>query len=229
MSLALLAAVLGQAGFAQAKNGGVAKKVSADQGGGPEAKAAAKPEKTAYDYTLPGADGKSVPVAAYKGKVLLIVNLAHGSSYDAQLPALVKLSETYKHKGLVVVGVPSNDFGASEPGTVAQVQKMYADAKVTFPVMARSSLLGVEELPFYEFLTKAKEVQGNGPVHWNYTKFLVDRKGVVIARFNPDVAPDSPEFLTTLEQVMAGTYKPMKKPAHGGDAGADAGDDDDDF
>ena len=220
---------------AQGKAGAPAKK--ADQAGAasgvkaagtkPE-KTGGKPEKTIYDYTLPGADGRSIPVASYKGKVLLIVNLAHGSSYNAQLPALEKLSETYRDKGLVVLGVPSNDFGASEPGTDAAVQKVYGEAKVTFPVMARSSLTGVEELPLYGFLTKVKDVPGNGPVHWNYTKFLVDRKGVVVARFDADVAPDSPEFTATLEQVMAGTYAvPKKKPS--GDVEADAGGDDDDF
>ena len=226
----LLLGLIGQTGVGQAKGGAAAgpKKTGGDQVAGGGAKATAKPEKTAYDYTLPGADGRSIPVSTYKGKVLLVVNLAHGSSYNAQLPALEKLSETYKDKGLVVIGVPSNDFGASEPGTDAQVQKVYTNAKVTFPVMARASLTGVEELPLYGFLTKVKDVPGNGPVHWNYTKFLVDRKGVVVARFDPDVAPDSPEFLATLEQVMAGTYAVPKKKPHE-DAAAEMGGDDDDF
>ena len=75
-----------------------------------------KPEKTAYDYVLPGPDGKDVPLTNFKGKFVLIVNLARKSGYNAQLAALEKDYETYKDKGLVVIGVPSNDFGAAEPG-----------------------------------------------------------------------------------------------------------------
>jgi hypothetical protein len=106
-----------------------------------------KYEKTAYDYNLPGADGKNVPLSTFKGKDILIVNLARGSSYNTQLAALIKLSATYKDKGLIVVGVPSNDFGSSEPGTEVEIQKAYAEAKVNFPVMAVSKLTGDEEIP----------------------------------------------------------------------------------
>ena len=81
-----------------------------------------KTEKTAYAYVLPGADGKDVPLSSFKGKVVLLVNLARNSIYNEQLPALIKLSETYKEKGLLVIGVPSNDFGAADPGTVAEFQ-----------------------------------------------------------------------------------------------------------
>jgi len=184
---------------------------------------AAKPEKTASDYNLPGADGKDVPLANFKGKYLLVVNLARGSSYSAQLPALVKLSETFKDKGLVVLGVPSNDFGASEPGTEAEIQKAYADAKINFPVMAVSKLTGEEAIPFYLYLTKSKGAPAGGDVHWNYTKFFVDKNGKVIARLDPDVTPDSPEMLSTLDAVLAGRYKPKK--AHEKPADKDDGED----
>ena len=183
-----------------------------------------KPEKIAYDFNLPGPDGKDVPVSTYKGKFLLIVNLARKSSYNDQLPALVKLNDTYKDKGLVVIGIPSNDFGTEEPGTPAEIQKAYADAKVDFPVMAVSKVSGDDALPIATFLTKSKGAPAGGPIHWNYTKFLIDKKGAVIARLGPDVAPDSPEFLSTIDQVLDGTYKPAKK---GGEKPG-AGDDDDD-
>jgi glutathione peroxidase len=183
-----------------------------------------KQEKTAYDYNLPGPDGKDVPVSTYKGKFLLIVNLARKSTYNDQLPALIKLADTYKDKGLVVIGIPSNDFGSEEPGTEAEIQKAYADAKVDFPIMAVSKVSGDAALPITIFLTKSKGAPAGGPIHWNYTKFIIDKKGSVIARLSPDVAPDSPEFLATIEQVLDGTYKPAKK---GGDKPG-AGDDDDD-
>jgi glutathione peroxidase len=186
----------------------------------------AKPEKTAYDYTLPGADGKDVALSSFKGKYILVVNLARKSSYNDQLVALIKTSEAFKDKGLVVVGVPSNDFGAGEPGIEAEIQKAYVDAKVPFPVMAVSKLEGNEELPFYHFLTKSKDAPPGGSVHWNYTKFVVDKNGKVIARLSPDVAPDSAEMLSTLTQILDGSYKQKKEAENSG--AASLGDDDDD-
>lgn len=170
-------------------------------------------EHTAYDFGLPTEDGKNLPLADYKGKVLLIVNLGRQSNYANQLPALEKLSETFKDKGLVVLGVPSNDFGNAEPGTPADVTKFYTDAKVNFPVMQVSSLTGVHELPLFTYLSKNKAVPNDG-LHWNYTKFLVDRRGKVILCFPPEVAPDSLEMMATVQEVLDGTWKP-KKPAEG--------------
>ena len=183
-----------------------------------------KEEKTAYDYNLPGADGKDIPVANYKGKYIVIVNLARKSSYNDQLPALIKLNDTYKNKGLVVIGIPSNDFGGEEPGKDAEIQKAYLDVKVDFPVMAVSKVSGDDALPIATFLTKSKGAPAGGPVHWNYTKFIIDKKGAVVARLGPDVAPDSPEFLSTIDQVLDGTFKPAKK----GDKAGNGDEDDDD-
>jgi glutathione peroxidase len=166
-------------------------------------------EKNLYDYHLAGPDGKDISLENFKGKVILLVNLARESSYDSQLSALIKLSDIYKDRGLVVIGVPSNDFGACEPGTDAEIQKIYkVDDKVPFPIMGRSTLIGEEEIPLYSYLTKGKGALPGGDVHWNYTKFLIDQKGRAIARFKPDVAPDSAEMLATLDEVFSGTYKP---------------------
>ena len=193
--------------------------------GGDASKAAAgKAEKNAYDYNLPGPDGKDIPLSTYKGKYILVVNLARKSTYNDQLPALIKLNDTYKDKGLVVIGVPSNDFGAAEPGTDPEVLKAYADAKVDFPVMAVSKLSGDAELPFAAYLTRSKGAPAGGPIHWNFTKFVIDKKGNVVARLNPDVAPDSPEMLATIDQILDGTFKPPKK---GGDKAGPPDDDDD--
>jgi glutathione peroxidase len=183
-------------------------------------------DKTAYDYNLPGPDGKDVPLVDFKGKYVLVVNLARDSSYDVQLPALVKLNDLYKAKGLVVIGVPSNDFGGSEPGAEAQIQKAYADAKVSFPVMAVSKLTGEEEIPFYLYLTKSKSAPPGGEVHWNFTKFIIDKNGKVVARLNPDVTPDSPEMLSTLDEILDGTFKPKKQADKKAADSSDDGDDD---
>jgi glutathione peroxidase len=208
-----------------AQNGGKRKQSATT--GDMEAKAA-KPEKTVYDYNLPGADGKNVPLASFRGKYILIVNLARKSSYNAQLPALIKDQETYKDKGLVVIGVPSNDFGAAEPGTDAEIQKAYADAKASFPIIAVSKLSGDQEIPFYLYLTKSKGAPAGGSVHWNYTKFFIDKNGKLIARLDPDVAPDSPEMISTIGQILDGRYKPKKdeKKDAAKDAEPPSGDDD---
>jgi glutathione peroxidase len=186
----------------------------------------AKPEKTAYDFNLAAADGKNVPLASFKGKYILVVNLARKSSYNAQLSALIKDYETYKDKGLIVIGVPSNDFGASEPGTDPEIQKAYAEAKVTFPIMAVSKLTGDQEIPLYHYLTKSEGAPAGGNVHWNYTKFVVDKNGKVIARLEPDVTPDSPEMISTISQILDGRYKPKKSAKK--DASSSSDDDDDD-
>lgn len=193
------------------------------RGRGGAADGPAKPDKTAYDFELPGTDGKGVPLSTFKGKTLLIVNLGRNSSYNTQLPALQKLSDDYKAKGLIVIGVPSNEFGAAEPGTEAEIQKAYKDAKVTFPIMARSTLTGDLALPFYQFLTTGKTAPEPGPVHWNYTKFIIDKTGKPIVRLASDVAPDSPEMLSILDQILDGTYKPKKGGGEGGGPGGGGG------
>jgi glutathione peroxidase len=183
-------------------------------------------QKNAYDYSLPGPDGKDVPLSRFKGKYILVVNLGRKSSYNDQLPALIKLNDTCKDKGLVVIGVPSDDFGAAEPGTDAEIQKAYAGAKVDFPIMSVSKISGEEELPFYAYLTKGSGAAAGGPVHWNYTKFIIDKKGNVLVRLSPDVAPDSPEMLSIIDQILDGRYKPKKASERTAAAAGNAADDD---
>jgi glutathione peroxidase len=189
--------------------------------------------QTLYSFSLVKPGGAVVPLAEYKGKVVILVNLASKSSFADQLPAFEKLQEKYKDQGLVVLGVPSNDFGAEEPGDDAEIQKFYAGEHVTFPVMAKSAVCGKDELPVYRFLTAAgKGAKGKEPgppneVHWSFTKFIVTREGEVGARFEPDVAPDSPEFEIAIDKALAGKLKPGAKGNAGADAGGDEGDDDD--
>ena len=169
-------------------------------------------EPSLYDYTLPSADGTSMPLSSFRGKTILLVNLARHSEYASQLAALDALSKKYTGKGLVVLGVPCNDFGTEEPGTDKEVRDFYAAQKLSFQVLSRAPLRGVQELPLYTFLTSGKAMPPGGDVHWNFTKFLINGKGEVVARFDPDVAPDSSELTSTLEQVLNGTYTPPKKP-----------------
>ncbi|HET6181831.1 MAG TPA: glutathione peroxidase [Candidatus Sulfotelmatobacter sp.] len=168
-----------------------------------------KSAKTVYDYSLVGFDKKEVSLSSFKGKVLLIVNLARQSIFHDQIALLDELQKTYKDKGLVVIGIPSNDFGAQEPGTDAEIQKTYTDdLHLSFPVFARESVRGTEQAALYGFLTGDKKGPTGGDVHWSFTKFVVDRTGKVVARFEPHIAPNSPELGLTLEDVLSGTFKP---------------------
>ena len=170
---------------------------------------AAATDKTAYDYSLVTFDGKEVPLSTFKGKVLLVVNLASQSIFKDQLLQLEELQKTYKDKGLIVLGIPCNDFGAQEPGTDAEVQKTYSsDFHWSFPVFARTSARGKDQAALYAFLTADKKGATGGEVHWSFTKFIVDRGGKVVARFEPYVHPNSPELLSTIEEVLAGQFKP---------------------
>src|SRR6266849_5957411 len=120
--------------------------------------AAENDNKTLYDYSLVAFDGKEVPLSTFKGKVLLVVNLASQSIFKEQIPLLEELQKTYKDKGLVVIGVPSNDFGAQEPGTDVEVQKIYSnDFHLSFPVFARASVRGRDQAALYAFLTGDKK------------------------------------------------------------------------
>ena len=185
--------------------------------------AAEKPAKTVYDYSLVDLSGKEVSLSAYKGKVLVIVNLASQSIFQEQNAMLEELQKTYKDQGLVVLGVPSNDFGAQEPGTDADVKKNYSqDQHLIFPVFARVSVRGKDQVPLYAFLTGEKKAPTGGDVHWNYTKFVVDRTGKVVARFEPHVLPNAPEVRVTIEDVLAGKFKPpVPKEDDKKDAGSD--------
>jgi glutathione peroxidase len=166
-------------------------------------------KKTVHDYSLVAFDGKEVPLSTFMGKVLLVVNLASQSIFKDQIPQLEELQRIYKDKGLVVLGVPSNDFGAQESGTDTEIQKTYnSEFHLSFPVFARASVRGKDQAALYGFLTRDKKGGTGGEVHWNYTKFVVDRGGKVVARFEPDVAPTSPELGATIEEVLAGRFKP---------------------
>ena len=171
-----------------------------------------KPEKTVYDYSLVSFDKKEVPLSTFKGKVLLIVNLASQSIFHDQIALLDELQKTYKDKGLVVIGVPSNDFGAQEPGTDADIQKTYTgDLHVSFPVFARASVRGKDQAALYGFLTGDKRDRQGAMFTGATPNSSSDRTGKVVARFEPHVAPNSPELRVTIEDVLAGTFKPPRE------------------
>ncbi|MDX2152686.1 MAG: glutathione peroxidase [Bryobacteraceae bacterium] len=153
---------------------------------------------TVHEFTMPAIDGKPAPLAAYKGKVMLIVNVASRCGYTPQYTGLEALYRKYKNKGLVVVGFPANNFGAQEPGTNEEI-KEFCTRKydVTFPMYSKVSVKGGDQAPLYAFLTQA-----GGDVKWNFTKFLVGKDGKVIKKFDSGVAPESPELVSAVETAL---------------------------
>ena len=162
-------------------------------------------EKSVYDFTLNSIDGQSAPLAAYKGKIVLLVNVASRCGYTPQYTALEAVYEKYKDQGFTIIGVPANNFGAQEPGSNQEI-KTFCSSKyhVTFPMMSKVSVKGDDKTPLYQFLTdKSANPRTGGEIEWNFTKFLVGPDGRVIARFASEVTPDSPEVTSAIEKALA--------------------------
>jgi glutathione peroxidase len=159
---------------------------------------------TVWDYNLPSIDGKPTPLATYKGKVALIVNVASQCGFTPQYAGLEALYEKYKDQGLIVLGFPANNFGGQEPGTNDEIKQFCTrNYKVTFPMFAKVSVAGDDKTPLYQYLTsKEANEKTAGEIRWNFTKFVVGRDGKVIARFEPDVAPEDPELVTAIEAAL---------------------------
>jgi glutathione peroxidase len=162
-------------------------------------------DKTVYNFTLNTIDGQAAPLAAYKGKVVLLVNVASRCGYTPQYTALESIYEKYKGQGFVIVGIPANNFGGQEPGTNAEIKTFCASKyNVTFPMMAKVSVKGDDTTPLYQFLTdKAANPQTGGEIKWNFTKFLIGPDGHILARFESAVTPDSPQVTSAIEKALA--------------------------
>ena len=159
---------------------------------------------TIHDFTLNSIDGQSTPLAQFKGKVALIVNVASRCGFTPQYAGLEALYNKYKDRGFVVLGFPANNFLRQEPGTNEAI-KAFCSTKyrVTFPMFAKVSVKGGNQAPLYRFLTDKKaNPSTGGAVGWNFTKFLADRNGKVIARFGSKVAPESPELVKAIEAAL---------------------------
>lgn len=156
------------------------------------------------DFTLKGIDGQDVDLARYRGKVVLLVNVASECGYTPQYKGLQELHEKYGKEGLVVIGVPSNDFGKQEPGSNAEILKFcQTNYKVTFPLLAKVSVKGDEKVPLFQHLTsKETNAKFSGEVGWNFEKFLIGRNGEVVGRFKSGVAPDSAELIAAIKKEL---------------------------
>jgi glutathione peroxidase len=144
-----------------------------------------------YDFSAETLGGQPAPLAAWRDKVMLIVNTASKCGFTKQYEGLETLSRQYRDRGLVVLGFPCNQFGAQEPGDAAEIANFCAlTYQVDFPMMGKIDVNGPNTHPLYAWLKHQKKgVLGTESVKWNFTKFLVDRKGEVIDRFAPNVEP----------------------------------------
>jgi glutathione peroxidase len=134
---------------------------------------------------------------------VLLVNVASRCGFTPQYTALESTYEKYKDQGFVILGFPANNFGSQEPGTNAEI-KTFCQSKysVTFPMYGKVSVKGDDQTPLYQYLTKEANPAVAGDIKWNFTKFLVDRNGKVVARFEPDVTPDSPQITAEIEKLV---------------------------
>ena len=158
--------------------------------------------KSLYDIPLKDIDGKGTSLKAYKGKVVLVVNVASKCGLTPQYTGIEELYRKYKAKGLVVAGFPCNDFAGQEPGTAAEI-KQFCSSKydVSFPLFEKLHVKGAEQHPLYAALTGPSGAFP-GDVKWNFGKFLVGRDGKVLKRFEPPVKPDAPEVVTAVEAAL---------------------------
>lgn len=161
------------------------------------------PEALDFDVTM--IDGTEAKLSQYHGNVVMLVNVASRCGLTKQYKQLQALNEKYADKGLIIVGIPANNFGKQEPGTNEEIAEFCSSKfNVTFDMLEKVSVKGDDITPLYAYLTSEKtNPKFAGPVKWNFTKFLIGRDGKVIARFEPRTKPDAKEVVETIEVALA--------------------------
>jgi glutathione peroxidase len=157
---------------------------------------------SAFDFTMTGIDGRPMPLAQWRGRVLLVVNTASMCGFTPQYDGLQKLYDSYRARGLVVVGVPSGDFAGQEYRTNAEIAD-FCETRfgIRFPMTEKSVVTGPQAAPFYRWAA-ARLGPANAP-QWNFHKYLVGRDGQLIGAFGSRVAPQSPELVRAIEAALA--------------------------
>jgi glutathione peroxidase len=170
----------------------------------------ARPASSIYDFAPNRIDGSQESLSAYRGKVVLIVNVASQCGNTPQYEGLESLYEKYRERGLVILGFPANDFGGQEPGSNAQIASYCrATWSVDFPMFEKISVQGEHAHPLYAFLTSRPAPIG-GEIEWNFQKFLVGRDGQIVERFSPHIPPLDPRLVEKIEALLA--TKPVVIP-----------------
>jgi glutathione peroxidase len=155
-----------------------------------------------YAFKMPDIDGKVQPMSEYKGKVVLVVNVASKCGLTPQYEALEALYEKYKEKGFVIAGFPCNDFNGQEPGDEAQIKQFCtANYNVKFPLYSKLHVKGPEQHDMYKWLVWKT---GGKDIEWNFGKILIGKDGSVLTRFDPRTKPDDPKVVEAVEKALAG-------------------------
>jgi glutathione peroxidase len=163
----------------------------------------ARAASSVHDIKINTLEGKATSLADYKGKVVLLVNVASKCGLTPQYKALEALQDRFADKGFTVIGVPCNDFGSQEPGSSEEIQKFCKENyDVSFPLFEKVHVKGAEQHPLYARLT-GKDAEFPGDIKWNFGKFLIGRDGKVLKRFEPQAKPDSEEVVSAIEKALA--------------------------
>ena len=161
------------------------------------------PATSIHDVPLKDIDGRDTTLAPWRGRVLLIVNVASECGFTPQYQGLQAVFERFQAKGLTVLGFPCNQFGGQEPGSNAEIKQFcFTTFKVSFPLFAKIDVNGAGRHPLYALLT-GKDSPFPGNIRWNFNKFLVGRDGRILQRFGSDAEPDSPEMIRAIEAALA--------------------------
>lgn len=157
-----------------------------------------------YEHTISGLDGKPLELSNLAGTVTLIVNVASRCGLTPQYTGLERLQERFGGEGFTVLGVPCNQFGGQEPGTAEEISEFCSTTYgVTFPMTEKVDVNGAERHPLYQTLTQTVDADAAaGDVQWNFEKFLVSADGKVVARFRPQVTPESPELVEAITALL---------------------------
>ncbi len=155
-----------------------------------------------YEITVKDINHKDVKLSDYKGKVLLIVNVASKCGFTKQYKGLEKIYEKYKDKGFVILGFPCNDFGGQEPGTNEEIKEFCSlNFNVTFPMFDKVKVLGKDKAPLFEILTNNTKT-GKSDIKWNFEKFIIDKNGNVVDRFRSVTTPESDKITSLIEKEL---------------------------
>lgn len=171
--------------------------------GGPESAEAPAPSAYVLNHTMKNIDGIDTDLAQFKGKVVLMVNVASECGYTQQYKGLQKLFAEKKDQGFVVLGFPANEFGGQEPGSNADIKAFCTGTfEVTFPMFSKISVKGANQHPLYKQIAAQPAPIGGDP-KWNFTKFLIDKSGNVVNRYEPSTAPDDAKLRARIEELLA--------------------------
>jgi glutathione peroxidase len=160
--------------------------------------------KSVLDFTVKDINGKEIKLSEFSGKVILIVNVASKCGYTYQYEGLEKIYKTYKDRGFVILGFPANNFLGQEPGTNEEIKNFCTlTYGVSFPMFAKISVKGKDKEPLYIFLTDKKtNKMFAGEITWNFNKFLINKKGEIIQRFDTKVKPDDQKIINEIESAL---------------------------